>query len=239
MNIETTKRESEKIKELVREYKKKGFDVIMEPSEKQLPNFMRNLNYYPDLIATSDKERLVIEVKSSRTIAKAKDFSHIADYIRKQEGWDFILVMTNPKEKHDINTSGLVSSSEHVIDLFEQAEKILASGKSNAFNNASFLIAWAGVEAAIRHFLISTYKTDHFKGVQTLMRDAVIYGIVSRKDGDFLESIINIRNSLVHGIQGTKVFNKQVRRLIRIGKTILSELQRQSSPNKGMKEDAR
>ena len=228
MDTNPTKRENERAKELAREYKRKGFKVTIEPSINQLPNFMRNLNYIPDLIVTSNKENFVIEVKSSRTIGTAKEFSHMADYIKNQKGWDFILVMTNPKDKQDIRASGILPNSRHAIELFEQAESVLGSGKGVAFNNASLLIAWAGIEAAIRYYLNTIYKTNDFGGPQTLIRDAVMYGIVSRKDGEFLESIMLVRNSLSHGLQGRKVLKNQVKRLIKIGKNILNELCRQS-----------
>ena len=87
MDTNPTKRENERAKELAREYKRKGFKVTIEPSINQLPNFMRNLNYIPDLIVTSNKENFVIEVKSSRTIGTAKEFYFSNDKSKGQAGY--------------------------------------------------------------------------------------------------------------------------------------------------------
>lgn len=67
------KREQDKIKELAKEYKNKGYEVIVQPSLKELPSFLKNASYQPDLIVRSPKENLVIEVKSSESIASARN----------------------------------------------------------------------------------------------------------------------------------------------------------------------
>ena len=57
-------RERRKIREVAREYRRAGYEVLVEPSGPQVPAFLGD--YRPDLIAVGDRESVVIEVKSTR-----------------------------------------------------------------------------------------------------------------------------------------------------------------------------
>ena len=58
MKYSTEKREIIKAKEIANEYKKKGFKVILEPSVSDLPDELKNLNFRPDIVATSDEIKI-------------------------------------------------------------------------------------------------------------------------------------------------------------------------------------
>ena len=94
MKKSNTKREAKKIRELSRKYKGEGFRVSMLPNGTAIPEFLRQLDYAPDLIAESEKESYVIEVSSRDTAERLREISNVVDTIEKKRGWDFILVMT-------------------------------------------------------------------------------------------------------------------------------------------------
>lgn len=97
MKSEQANRELQRIRELADEYAKKGYTVVHPRTEKDLPPFLRNAKYIPDLIVTSDKEKLVIEVKTSETVRRDKEISRVSDLVNRQPGWQFLFVLTNPK----------------------------------------------------------------------------------------------------------------------------------------------
>ena len=75
--------EERKVKELANEYKKKGYTVFMYPTKENIPDFLGD--YKPDLIAISDREKLVIEVKSKSTIKSSEKLTNYIELINRQE----------------------------------------------------------------------------------------------------------------------------------------------------------
>jgi hypothetical protein len=229
MHKDTKRWEEEKIRDLDREYSAKGYRVVLEPGTSKLPKFMQSFDYHPDLIVYGKNESLVIEVTSSSTISDAKRFSHIADSVRNQKGWDFVLVMTNPRSKSNIEPSGEIPGSQHALQQLTEAEQVLSAGTEGQFVNAAFLVAWAGLEAAIRYSLSRLYKRDKSVSQPTLVRDAGMYGVISRQDSEFIEIAMRARNSIAHGYQDVTISKGDIRRIIEIGRRVLAETHDQLS----------
>ena len=57
-----TDTERRKLLEVAREYRKQGYEVVIEPREEQLPSFLHS--FQPDIIARNNEETVVIEIKS-------------------------------------------------------------------------------------------------------------------------------------------------------------------------------
>ena len=68
MTETNTQREIRKIKDLARDYEKKGFEVSISPKGDAIPRFIKELNFMPDLIAKSQEETYVIEVSSRDSV---------------------------------------------------------------------------------------------------------------------------------------------------------------------------
>jgi Holliday junction resolvase len=200
MHTRSTKREEEKIRELSREYSKKGYRVVIEPSQEELPDFLKQCEFHPDLVVYGEKESFIVEVKTSQTIRDTEEFTQIADHVRKQKGWDFVFVLTNPKSealRQDKESSS--ESSVHILRQLEEAQVLLRSGKQGKFKSAALMVAWAGLEAAMRYSLSALYQKEKSIASQTLIRDSAIYGVISRNDANVIESIMKTRNLMAHG----------------------------------------
>jgi len=219
------KRERDKVKELAREYRKKGYNVIIEPTRSDLPRFMSSMNFQPDLIALSDKENLVFEVKTGSTIHGIKEFATIADTIREHEGWDFVFVMTNPKEAPTPKLSSPHPRIEDAYRYINKAALLLDSDKNDQFNEAALLIAWSGVEATIRYALATVYEKTVEKNVTSLLRDSVMYGVISKTDAKYLDSVLSIRNEIAHGFTHKQISKNKVGKLIEIIRRIINALE--------------
>jgi len=224
-----SKREEAKLKELVREYSQRGYRVVSEPAGSDLPGFLRPHDWRPDIIAYSEQENLVIEVRSRKTMADAKRFARIADVIRAQEGWDFVLVVTNPK---DVGGREIASASPSMAAphrLLDQAEHLLGAGGDWEFAEAALLVAWAGFEAVLRLSLARLYGREKPLPPLSLLRDSIMYGVVSKEDSQAVEHAAEVRNALAHGYQPLPVEPQLARRLVELGRTILAETEREAS----------
>ena len=81
MNAESSTRESQRATELATEYRSKGFEVVMPRSPAETPEFLREFSYTPDLIAKSEKENLIVEVKSRQSSRDLGRLSEIAELV--------------------------------------------------------------------------------------------------------------------------------------------------------------
>lgn len=220
------KREQEKIKELAREYSAKGYEVILEPSSADLPDFLKSLSYHPDLIVKSPKENLVIEVKSSESISSAKSLVKFAELIKKQDGWDFVLVFTNPKQKNEELLGEVYVSPEHLHRSIGKVEYLL-SNNSFKFDDVALLYLWSIIEAVLRFGLSLSEIESKGKNVKSLLRDSIVFGIISKYDYETFFSLMAKRNSISHGFLEESVTRNELERALNLIKRIYNELSRQ------------
>jgi Holliday junction resolvase len=223
-----TKREIKKIRELVREYEKKGFTVTVEPSGYTLPDFMRELNYIPDLIAISQEESHVVEVSSRDSAERLREISKIVDTIEKERGWRFILVMTNPRvptveaiQPAVPELSDLQSAYNRLLKLEE-----LSHNYKNEFDHAILLSAWSIVEGALRMYNYTGKSKTPVRSSRSVVRDAVMIGFITQKEGEFLDYIAGIRNPLAHGAVNSKISAASLNKLVKLCKSLVSEVKK-------------
>jgi hypothetical protein len=213
---ESVNRETQRIRQLADEYTTKGYTVVYPRSVKDLPVFLRTEGYLPDLVVTSENENLVIEVKTSETVRQDTKLSRVSELVNRQPGWHFLFVLTNPKSE--------------VPDTFEPMNRrwrdLLAKSRHPALaapelTEAAFLLAWAALEGAIRDAtaqdeLKKSTKSALTKMPMSLIRDAAILGLIDRKDLGRLEVLFQMRNKIVHSVDGTSPSHQDVRELQRI-----------------------
>ncbi|QSJ15792.1 hypothetical protein JYQ62_28940 [Nostoc sp. UHCC 0702] len=61
--------EEKRLQSIAREYRKKGYQVLLHPSRSELPDFLSSFSL--DMIAIGDNESVVVEVKSKPTLTKS------------------------------------------------------------------------------------------------------------------------------------------------------------------------
>ncbi|RDU37298.1 hypothetical protein DRW41_05445 [Neobacillus piezotolerans] len=87
----------EKIKEVANEYSQKGYTVFTNPQlGNDTPEFLRN--YSPDIIAISENDKVVIEVRNKYSLSQSKELENLASVIDHQKGWRFELIVINSKK---------------------------------------------------------------------------------------------------------------------------------------------
>lgn len=223
MKHNTQQRELTKAKEVANEYKKKGFRVILEPSSSDLPKELKNLNFQPDIIATSGETNLIIEVKTFKSI-KNRSVVELAEKIKEIEGWDFELVYTNPKNKIELLDASDSNSFIEAKQGLERAANFLNTDASKEYLDAALLLIWSAVENALRENY-KTYKpSEKITIPRVLIRDSVMLGIIGKNDKNFLESMMIKRNEFSHGIYKSKVNRKDLEKLIKLGESIIDQI---------------
>ncbi len=230
MPKDSSKREQVKLRDLAREYTAKGYRVVLKPSHEQLPRFMRSVNWQPDLIAFGEDRNLVIEVASRETFADKEKLKYAVDLVEAQEDWDFVLVVSNPRKSENDELERVVPDPVHVLERLDQAEHLLSAGSAGEFVEAALLMAWAGFEAVLRHSLSRLYDRGKPQPHASLLRDAAMYGVITRRDRQSVELAMETRNAVAHGYHVLPVEIRRVRQLIRLGRKILLETEEQLPP---------
>ncbi len=189
-----------KIKEIARDYKNKGYKVIIKPrSSSIVPSFIRN--FQPDLIALSKTENVVIEVKSSESKTDFKSLEELANIVNSKENWRFELVFTNPRNKFSIDSELTLIGLNKIEQRLQVCKDLLVDNNVEP----AFLLAWSTLEAGIRFKLnslelkgdLSTRPPLH------LMKSLYSFGIIGQSLLRKLEMLNQIRNQLIHGFDAS------------------------------------
>ena len=220
------KREQDKIKELAKEYIHKGYEVFIQPSVKELPNFLKKSSFQPDLIVRSEKENLVIEVKSSESISSAKNLEQISNLIKNQQKWDFMLVLTNPKQKSEDFKPETIVSPQTILRSFQKVEELLADN-FHRFNDVALLYLWSVIEAVLRFGLSLSYADTKIKSIKSLLRDSQVLGVISKKDYDLFSALLLHRNAISHGFFDEQLNRPELDKAVNATKRIFNELNRE------------
>ena len=213
--------EQNKIKQIAREYEKKGYNVKIEPKGSDLPYFIQN--YEPDLIATNETESVVIEVKTRADMATIETLKNVADTINDIKGWRFELVITTSRQEADLKRKPLFEALE-ITNL----NKALNESKELVklkYYNAAFILTWSYLESLSRQLLLEDKKNLANRNPLTLIKTLFSFGYISRRELESLEQLFEIRNQIVHGYQVTNLDKNTIERLIEIIKKIASENQ--------------
>lgn len=213
-----------KIKEIAKDYKNKGYQVIIESNSNLVPEFL--FNFQADLIALSDNDNVVVEVKSSDSRTDFKKLEELANIVNSREKWRFELVFTNPRDRLKID------SELNLIDSAE-IEKRISECKSLLLTNSlesAFLLGWATLEASIRIKLksINVKDVDIQKPPLHLIKNLFSFGIINQSFLRKLELLNQYRNKINHGFE-TNINKESVNSLIEIielltGKSVNSEI---------------
>lgn len=216
MNTKTPVRESQKVVELAADYIRRGYVVAQPRSQSEVPAFLKSHGYVPDIIACSEKENLIIEVKSRQTSHDLSRLSEIAELVNAQPGWQFVLVFTNPRELSPVPTH---PSAQKARELLQKS--LALNGQDQAHIEAAFLFAWVAIEASL-HLLPEGRKSTKTPTTPwTLIRNAVMEGFIGREDAAVLDRLFKLRNSLLHAGNEVSPSYKEVEALRKIAEEII------------------
>jgi len=119
------------INTIAKELEENGYTVVIEPDPSMIPFDLQN--YCPDILATNDRENLIVEVKSRSTPRSIKRYKQISETVSKQQNWRFMLTTVDdryqsegPLIKADIDTEAFPKILHKLDRLFETESYDLA-----------------------------------------------------------------------------------------------------------------
>ena len=111
-DLVTTEREA--IKQYADWYSQQGYQVSVEPSPRELPEFLRMLA--PDMIARRDGENIVVEIKTSSP-ASFEQVQRLARALEHRAGWRLQVVYADLADPEWAPPSELPDISELLTRL--------------------------------------------------------------------------------------------------------------------------
>ena len=210
-----TSREKQRARVIAEEYRSRGYEVIEQPSPEQLPEFLAG--YRPDLLARRGDEATIVVVKSRSSLAKEPQITELARLLRTQPHWNFELAMVGEGEQLSTPEGARPFARDDVFRGIEEAEGLVASG----FSEAALLLAWSISEATVG--LLTEEEgvvLDHYSPL-CILKQAVINGVISRDEYNFLTKVMKYRNALVHGFKTLDFDPTLVTEMINLTKYLL------------------
>jgi hypothetical protein len=106
----------------------------------------RGTNYRPDLLVRKGDEAIVVKVKSRSSLAKDAQIRDLAQLLQTKPHWNFELVVVGEGGRISAPEGARPFERDDILRGIEAAERLLASG----FSEAALLLAWLTSEATVR-----------------------------------------------------------------------------------------
>ncbi len=202
--------EEQRVHEIAREYRDKGYDVVIQPGRGQLPDFLAS--YSPDVLARGEDENLIIEVGSRASLAGSRDLQGLAKVIREHPGWRFELIVTNPKEGALYVEDAPSLNKQGIAEATEKVRELLGSNHLEA----ALLLAWATVEAALRLLAEKEQVPLQRSDAAYLLKQLATYAAISADEYNRLMGAMRSRNTVAHGFKVEGLDSSSVQELLSI-----------------------
>lgn len=211
----STPLERQRARALAEEYRSRGYEVIEVPSPEQLPDFLAG--YRPDLLIRKGDEAIVVEVKSRSSLGKNPQIRELARLLGSKPHWNFELVVVSEEEQLSAPEGTRPFEREDILRGIEATERLLEAG----FAEAALVLAWTTSEAAVRLLTEAEgIELDRHTPLYVL-KQAVMHGVISRDEYNFLTNVMKYRNALAHGFKTVDFDPALVKELISTTKRLL------------------
>jgi hypothetical protein len=174
-------------------YAQKGYQVSVEPSPRELPEFLRTLA--PDMIAQRDGENVVVQIKTSSP-ASFEAIQRLARALEHRAGWKLQVVYVDLPDPEWQPPPRLPETK----DLLARLDLIGRANKDEDQSRLEFLLLWSIIEAAARHRL-STLKIPPTSRISSsaLLKMLLTEGIIEEDGYAVLRRGLAARNAIAHG----------------------------------------
>jgi hypothetical protein len=212
--------ESQVIARVAEDYRRRGYEVDVEPRGARLPAFLGN--FRPDLIARNPTDSVVIEAKIGTRTSAAEQLRDVVARVNAQPGWRFALVFVSPDEPDQISEQkpAPLSLSEERV---HNAETLLRSGQPEA----AFQLLFSALEGILRALARRAQTPLESLPPSALIRELYSAGEIDRQQFESMMALLPVRNRLVHGV-GSKE-RLDVQPLHALAKELLAEAGRADS----------
>lgn len=212
MNKRATETERRKIRSVARDYERNGYEVRDPRHEGGLPAFLAP--FMPDLIAESDHDRVVIEVKRVDQLRGSNALIDVADRVAREPGWRLELVALPAAHE------GQAPPPKRMDAVAERARDTMRAGHLDL----AYLYAWSVVEELLKD-LGRRHGVDSGKASLSRVARALVFkGVVPAEILDAVGQASAVRNQMVHSASVARPPTKDVERLLTLGRLLRDEL---------------
>jgi hypothetical protein len=183
--------EREAIRQYADWYSRQGYRVSIEPSPRELPEFLRTMA--PDLIARRDGENIVVEIKTSSP-GSFEQVQRLARALEHRAGWKLQVVYADLADPEWDPPSQLPAIPDLMARLDAVADEDADQGR------LQFLVLWSIIEAAARYRL-SPLKISPTRRISSsaLLKMLVTEGVIDEDRYAVLRRGLAVRNAIAHG----------------------------------------
>jgi len=208
-----SERERRRLASVASEYEERGYEVKVQPSAADLPDFMGT--FEPDLIAIGNGESVVVEVKARNEFQNNREVAAIEAAIRDRPGWRFELIIDGVDED-DASLLG-----PHQIETsLKEANELQMRGHVVA----GLLLLWSATEGILR-LLAAREKVELESPAPGYMTKRLYtLGLLGRDQYRILDEAVRLRNQAAHGFQ-VSVTQQDVAKVAAIARELLTELE--------------
>jgi hypothetical protein len=203
-------REKRRLRDLVREYRDKGYDVVRRPEPAALPACLAGFEI--DLLARSPTDNVLVEIRSQQTLAGATDLAQMAEAVSCLPGWRLELVVTNPREKRLPENGTEPLTRAEIRDRLARVSELVHGDRLDA----AALLAWSAAEGALRRMALEEAIAFEDPSPLPLVKQLYSLGIVSRADYDTIVEDLPLQNMLAHGYRSGRIDADVIRRLVHV-----------------------
>lgn len=160
--------EQRKLRSIARRYERDGYRVTVPRQGMDLPAFLQG--FTPDLIAESERDRVIVEVTRSDAVRGSNNLVDIAERVSREPGWRFELVTLPSFEQ----ASALAAER---LDLVEdRARQVMDTGHSDV----AFVYALGALEALLKNLAARHGLRVANAPFMQVVRNLVSNGVISR-----------------------------------------------------------
>jgi REase_AHJR-like len=209
--------ERQQIERIAEEYRSKGYEVLVEPSDPDLPPFLQGRQ--PDLIARRGDEQLVIELRTSLSKSEPDRLTELAERVQREPGWKLVFIAPRPAEELLPGEQLQLLSLPEVEEQLGDARQLLGAGNQEA----AILLAWAAVEGQLRELARQEEIPLPRPGTLTLLRQLVSLGLIDREQYRSLSDAYKARSAVAHGFRPPSELGPAVQALLGLSEAIARE----------------
>jgi hypothetical protein len=204
---------------IAQQYQDEGYVVVTHPDKDHLPDFAAESG--ADLLATRGTEKVLVLVKRTRADLESDPaVAHRAAITNGQPGWRYDLVVLEPDSP--LGRAGRLVGEptlDQIEQIFAEAERVLPVSPRGAF-----VLAWSGLEAAMRRYSQHLGVNGHV-GIQplTMVRELYSKGYISRDDFAQMEEARRLRAVVVHGLAPLAIDGGMVQSVVDMARRLLAD----------------
>jgi hypothetical protein len=175
---------------IAEDYVRRGYRVSRGGNLALLPDFLQG--FEPDLIAERRNDRVVVEVKRTRSLRGSNDLVRLAQEIAAHPGWRLELVALG-KDADELSD---IMEPEWLEKVSRQAEIVSGDPAMRPYMTI-YQVEVLGV--ILRGLAIAVNLRPHDKSTPRVAGELTYHGVIDQETFERVRRAIEWRNEFVHG----------------------------------------